>query len=140
MRFPLQLFAVLGYIPECSAAPPRSIAASVEDHVAEHLEVFHRVVVAVNVVKAGEDGQDRPPFGQAHILLQMQEAVDGAADRDQQQANVDKDGDAERDVVALAEPGRLFVKPTMACFAARARDLYRRRGLVLQRVRRQPGD
>ena len=70
---------------------------------AEDLEVAADGAVVVDVVEVGEDLVDRAGFRLPHLRFRHDEAIDRASDGDEQQAEVDEDGDTERDVVALSE-------------------------------------
>ena len=85
-------------------------AAGFEDHLAEHVERAPHLLVVMDLGKARQDGKYRSALGFEHALAGGDEAVHRPPDGDEQQAEIDEDGDAERDVVALRQADGLVAE------------------------------
>ena len=104
-------------------------AAQFEDHLAEHVERAPHLLVIVDLVEARQDREHGAPLRLDHALARGDETVHRPADGDEQQAQVDEDGDAQRDVVALRQAGGLLVERAQG-----RRVLDRLHGPLLQRA------
>ena len=124
------------------------LAAMIEDDVPEHLEILLNGVV-VDVVEAAEDLEHRAGLCLLGLLVHLLKRVHRPAERDHQQTEIDKDGDAERDIVAFAEAGRVHVDQLLLSgrvldrldrlLLLRAQLLRARRQLELQRAKQRGG-
>ena len=77
------------------------VAVEVEDDVTEQVEILTDLAVAVDVVEARQDLDDRPAFGSPHLRHQRAKAIVRAAHRYEQQAEIDEDRHRKRHVIAL---------------------------------------
>ena len=81
------------------------VAVIVEHDMAEEFEVLADLLVAMDVVESRQDLDHRALFGLAHLGQQPIEAVHRPAHGHEQQADIDENGDGERHVIALRQPG-----------------------------------